>query len=82
MTKLEKNRQSIISIIEDYLLWYQGDSDDTGIAEEFLDSQEDDWINGFFENNILDKEEIPEYIGPKYDTQEPTITTRVPGRGY
>ena len=56
MTKLEKNRQSIISIIEDYLLWYQGDSDDTGIAEEFLDSQEDDWINGFFENNILDKE--------------------------
>ena len=67
MTKLEKNRQSIISIIEDYLLWYQGDSDDTGIAEEFLDSQEDDWINGFFENNILDKEQLRDIMKKKVE---------------
>ena len=33
--------------------------------------------------NILDDEEIPEYVDPEFDTpMEPTITTRVPGRGY
>ena len=39
-------------------------------------------VDGTYKN-ILDEEEIPEYISPEFGTSaEPTITTRVPGRGY
>ena len=39
-------------------------------------------VDGTYKN-ILDDEEIPEYVDPEFDTpMEPTITTRVPGRGY